>query len=228
MTAVATQFAERQKKCYHPGAMNTMTPNYDMGGLDERAAAALEAHRGYVEGLEEKYQSRTRVRRELGVPALALVGMGRAGKDTAGEYLSKRFDLAKPVSSSMNAMPLAAHMAGVRDEKDFPAFYAERHQNRVFWIHALHALRRGDLTRLARWCLGACDLAIGLRGKEEFAAVMKNGVCDLSVWVNRDVPDDPTTEFAREDCDVVIDNTTTLERFHSRLERFGITVYRRV
>lgn len=200
-----------------------MTPNYSTDGLRERALAALAYHHEYVADLEAAYDIRKRRRVAVGIPPLAILGMGRAGKDTAGEYLSKRFDLATPRSSSLNALPLVAHMIGIPSRQA----YAERHQNREFWIEACNQLRADDLTRLARWCLGACDLAIGLRGKEEFAAVMKEGVCDLAVWVHRDVPKDPTVEFTREDCDVVVDNTTTLERFHARLERFGMTVYRR-
>lgn len=200
-----------------------MTPNYSMDGLRDRALAALEAHREYVAGLEHAYHTRQHLREVRGIPPLALLGMGRAGKDTAGEYLCKRFELDPPRSSSLNALPLVAHMIGLPEQQA----YAERHQHREFWIEACNMLRYDDLTRLARWCLGACDLAIGLRGNTEFAAVMKEGVCDLAVWVHRDVPKDPTVEFTREDCDVVIDNTTTLERFHERLERFGMTVYRR-
>lgn len=202
-----------------------MTPNYSFDKLEERAVEALEHHRGYVERLETAYWERKDKRRRHGVPSLTILGMGRAGKDTAGEFLAAKFNLAPTISSSLNALPLCAHMAGVTSKDDYAAYYAERHQNRVFWIHALHALRKGDLTRLARWCLGACDLAIGLRGKEEFAAVMSEGVCDLSVWVHRDVPVDPTVEFTREDCDVVVDNTTTLERFHERLTRLGTVIY---
>lgn len=201
-----------------------MTPNYSKDGLKERALAALEDRREYVADLEAMYEIRKRWRENRGIPALAIVGMGRAGKDTAGEFLAKRFGLTPPRSSSLNALPLVAHMIGI----DPKLAYAERHQNREFWIEACNQLRADDLTRLARWCLGACDLAIGLRGKTEFAAVMAEGVCDLSVWVHRDVPDDPTTEFTRDDCDVVVDNTTTLERFHEKLTRLGHVVYRKV
>lgn len=201
-----------------------MAANYSTVWLKERAQAALEAHRDYVAGLESAYGSRKRLREKHGIPPLAIVGMGRAGKDTAGEFLAKRFDLEPARSSSLNALPLVAHMIGIEAGKA----YAERHQNRLFWIEACNQLRADDLTRLARWCLGACDLAIGLRGATEFAAVMAEGVCDLAVWVHRDVPNDPTVEFTREDCDVVIDNTTSVERFEERLTKFGHVVYRRV
>lgn len=200
-----------------------MSANYSMDGIAERARAALEARREYVAELERAYLLRTRHRKKAKIPTLALVGMGRAGKDTAGIYLSERFSLLPPRSSSLNALPLVAHMIGIPEDRA----YAERHQNRLFWIEACNQLRADDLTRLAKWCLVACDLAIGLRGKEEFAAVMAEGVCDLSVWVERDVPADPTVEFCRSDCDVVIDNDTTLERFHKRLLWFGRQLYRK-
>lgn len=197
------------------------TPDYSFDGLAERAEVALAAHRDYVADLEAKYTEREALRFTLKIPTLAILGMGRAGKDTAGEFLSEKFLPSKPRSSSLNALPLVAHMIGLPPE----VAYAERHQHREFWIEACNALRKDDLTRLARWCLGACDVAIGLRGKEEFAAVMKTGVCDLSVWVERDVPADPTVEFRREDCVVVIENTSTLERFHEKLMAFGKTIY---
>lgn len=198
-------------------------PDYSLDRLQARAADALYANRDYAAGLEAAYARAARDRRRSGIPALAIVGMGRAGKDTAGEYLSQTFGLRPVKSSSLNALPLVAHMAGA---DDLDAFYAERHANRGFWIEACNALRADDLTRLARWCLGACDVAVGLRGKHEFAAVMADGVCDLSVWVDRDVPVDPTVEFAREDCDVVVENRQSLDRFRQRLARLGKLVYR--
>lgn len=200
-----------------------MKPNYTFDGLAERAQAALEVRRDYVADLERKYDRLRIARKALGIPAVAIVGMGRAGKDTAGEYMAEKFMLLPPKSSSLNALPLVAHMIGIPEEQA----YAERHANRTFWIEACNQLRADDLTRLARWCLGVCDLAIGLRGKEEFAAVMATGVCHLSMWVHRDVPVDPTVEFTREDCDVVVDNTTTLSKFYDRLDRFGAVAYRK-
>lgn len=198
--------------------------NYSLDGIAERAQVALERHRGYVAHLEERYLAETERRRRQVIPALAVVGMGRAGKDTAAEFLAGRFHL-KPVrSSSLTAKPLVAHMVGGDPE----VVYAERHQHREFWIHACNQLRATDLTRLARWCLGACDHAVGLRGKTEFEAVMAQGVCDLSVWVDRDVPDDPTTEFPRDFCDLVIENRGTLAEFHAKLLRFGKVAYGRV
>jgi len=200
------------------------TPDYSLVDLPARAAHALEVHQELARQLEDAYLVRCRRRTVLGKPAIAILGMGRAGKDTAGEFLSARFGLAPCRSSSLNALPFVATMIGLPDD----VAYRERHEHREFWINACNALRADDLTRLARWCLGACDLAVGLRGKGEFAAVMREGVCALSVWIeNPRAPNDVTVEFTRGDCDVVVDNDTSLERFHDRLAKFGSVVYRR-
>lgn len=202
-----------------------MQANYTLDNIADRAKLALAAHCDYIEGLEKAFKSARERRLCESKPTLAIVGHGRAGKDTAGLYLSDTFRLEPPKSSSLNVVPLVAHMIGIDPE----TAYAERHQNRVFWINACNALRADDLSRLARWCLGVCDLAIGLRGGSEFKAVMELGVCDLSVWIeNVNVPSDITVEFKRDDCDIIIENNGSIEQFYEKLYRFGLTVYRKV
>ncbi len=198
-----------------------MQANYSLEGIKERAEAALAALHVEAKRLDDAYDYAQRIRELVDIPSVVIVGMGRAGKDTAGEFLSEHFKLRPPKSSSLNALPFVAHMIGIDDK----TAYAERHQHREFWIEACNQLRAVDLTRLARWCFGQCDLAIGLRGKEEFHAVVRDKVADLTVWIDRDVPNDPTVEFTRDDCDVVIDNHTSTERFFERLTRFGRMIY---
>lgn len=197
-------------------------PNYSLDEMAERATFARDVHKDYVLHLEREYRYHSQKNAMDGIPAVCLVGMGRAGKDTAGEYLSARFKLRPPKSSSLNALPLVATMAGTTEERA----YRERHQNRKFWIEACNAIRGDDYATLTRWCLAVCDVVIGIRGDREFATVLREGVVDLTVWVDRDVPADPTVEFARGDCDVVVENHTTLERFHERLCRLGRSIYR--
>lgn len=198
--------------------------DYSFANLSERAQRALEAHQQYVEKLEAAYKSRQLLRQQRGIPTVGILGMGRAGKDTAGEFLVPRYSLGESKTSSLVVLPLVAHMASQRDSASYDAFYKDRHNHRRFWIEACHALREDDKTRLVRWCLSTCDLAMGYRGKIEFDAA--NAIVDLTVWIeNPRVGNDITVEFMREDCDVVIDNATTLERFHERLARFGQSVY---
>lgn len=196
--------------------------NYSFDRIEYRAEVALEAHLGLVLDMEEAYKRRDAWRKSNGVPAIAVLGMGRAGKDEAGLFLAKEFGLQAPKSSSLNALPFVAHMIGI-DKKQA---YAERHQHREFWIEACNQLRKDDLTRLARWCLGQCDFAIGLRGAKEVPAVVSEKVVDLTVWIDRDVPTDPTVEFTSKECDFVVQNHWSLEEFHTRLTRIGRVLYR--
>jgi hypothetical protein len=196
--------------------------NYSFDGIEERARAALEAHRSEVRRLEMQYEQAKAARKVLGRPAVAILGMGRAGKDEAAEFLAKTFGLSPVKSSSLNALPFVAHMIGMDPE----AAYAERHQHREFWVEACNQLRKTDLTTLARWCLGQCDFAVGLRGRDEVPAVVKGGVVDLTIWIERNVPTDPTVEFTSKECDFVVENYWSLEEFHTRLARIGRALYR--
>lgn len=195
--------------------------DYTTNNLAERAAQARFANQSYLEQLEGHYKARKVYRLEKQIPVLGICGMGRAGKDTAAEFLCDKFGIVYPKSASWQILPLVAHMIGVSQEEA----WRDRHQNREFWIAACHALRKGDVGLLVRMCLGAGDVAVGLRGKEEFHTVMREGLVDLMLWIDRpQVGNDITVEFTRDDCDVVVDNHTSLERFHDRLVRFGRTI----
>jgi hypothetical protein len=57
-------------------------------------------------------------------------------------------------------------------------------------------------------------------------AVVKGGVVKLAIWIDRDVPTDPTVEFTPQECDFVVQNHWSLEEFHERLTRIGRVLYR--
>lgn len=199
--------------------------NCGLENMAERAAAAKAAWKEYIDLGMVRYATRSAQRKVLKVPAIALCGMGRAGKDTAALYLSENFTHVRfAQSSSQMLLPMVAHMAGEIQSRVF----AERHQNREFWIAACNALRADDPTFALRLCLGANDFVVGPRGLEEFRAGVRDGVVELNVWVdNERVPADKTVEFAREDCDLVVDNHTSLERYYERLQRLGRVLYAR-
>lgn len=201
-----------------------MQGNYSLENLKQRADLALEVHRAKYDKMEEEYKQFANLRVERKLPTIALVGMGRAGKDTAAEIIaySEYTDIPAPKSASLIVLPLIAHMVGLPDYH----VYDNRHANRAFWIAACHAIREGDVTRIVRYCLSQCPLVIGIRGKEEFRQVVETNMVDLTVWIgNKRVSVDPTVEFSRDDCDIVIDNNGTLEEFTKRVEKFAKLVF---
>lgn len=190
--------------------------DYSFHTLSYRVAAALDAHRGYIDEMEEKYLIKRAERQRRGIPTLAILGMGRAGKDTAAEYVCARTGLTYAGSSSNRLCKFVAHCAGLGEEQAF----AERHQHRDFWVTVGNLVRGTDLLLLVRIALGWGDMAVGLRGGPEVRGCKTAGVVDCRVWIdNPRVPPDFTVEFAAADCDLVVPNHGSLDEFHAQLRK---------
>lgn len=190
---------------------------YDVADLSARVAEASEYHAAYVEERLEKYRARALARMSARAPVFAFCGYGRAGKDEGAEYLCARTGLVYPGSSSWIVLPVVARAAGVAEHEA----WHDRHAHRDYWIRACHAFRGADYTRLTRMVLGWGDVVTGIRGKYELFAGKKEGVYDLSLWVeNPRVPPDPTVEYGPEDCDAVVSNAGSLTAYYQKLDAF--------
>ena len=152
---------------------------------------------------------------------IAFVGMGRAGKDTACDYLAQITTLRNAGTTSKYLCRYMAEKLGLSVEDA----YARRHESdemRLKWYHGGNELREKGPTTLVRMALEHGDITGGLRDGAELRAARDEGVLDLIVWVeNPRVPRDPTVMFGPEDCDLTVLNTGTLEEFHARLRRFA-------
>jgi hypothetical protein len=156
-----------------------------------------------------------------GPKKIALLGYGRAGKDTAAGWLGLFTPLRYVGSTSMVACPMIAESLGISVEEA----WATRHQHRGFWYSRCNEYRKDDPTKLARKSLEYGDLVVGLRDKVELQACKDAGLFDLTIWVaNCRVPYDSTVTFTAEDCDVILENNTGYAQFYERLMslcRFG-------
>lgn len=189
--------------------------DYTMANLAERAELALDFHRDYVDKSLAAYKERSLRRLDLGIPPLAVLGMGRAGKDTAASYLGAYTQLHYAGSSSNRLCRFVAHAAGVAEDQAF----AERHEHRAFWKALGHEVRRRDNTLLCRLTLAHGDFALGLRGQEEVHACLRDGVVVAALWIdNPRVPADPTVEFSAADCDLSIPNHGSFRELYRKLD----------
>jgi hypothetical protein len=148
------------------------------------------------------------------VPKLLIIGMGRSGKDTAGEWFGKHTILRYAGSSSNNVCPLIAKELGISEKEAWET----RHENRMFWYNFANGLRKDDPNALTRLCLEKGDLVIGLRDKFEVESAQRDGYVDLTIWIERDVPKDPTVTFDKSAADIIIENNGTLGQFYDKLE----------
>lgn len=156
------------------------------------------------------------------LPRLMIIGQGRAGKDTAGEWLGNNTLLVYKGSSSNFALPYVAKEMG-QDEK---TCYETRHQNREEWKRICRELRGKDPGILVKAMLKAgADLVIGIRDKCEIDIARQQQLVDLVIWIEKDVPKDPTVdEFDSSDADIIIDNNSTKEVFYRKLKALANTL----
>jgi len=196
-------------------ADETVEPNYSLDNLMARARASREKFADYVAAKVAAYEVNQIARACRRAPVVAFLGIGRAGKDTASEYFCLTTGLTYAGSSSSMVLPIIADSIGVPLERA----WAERHQNRKFWIEWCHAFRHDDPALLVTMALGAGDVVVGVRGKIELHSVQQRKLIDYTVWVdNPTVPDDPTVEFGVADCDFSIPNRGGVTELYRRID----------
>ena len=156
-----------------------------------------------------------------GYKNVAFVGHGRAGKDTACDYLAQITNLKNAGTTSKYLAQYVADKQGLPVEEA----YRRRHESdemRTFWYNAGNELRERGPGTLIRMALEQGQITGGFRDKAEVIAAKEEGLIDLIVWVeNNRVPKDPTVMFTEKECDIVIPNNWSLEEFQERIYRFA-------
>ncbi len=193
-------------------------PDYSLDNLAERARLVREEMSASLEVARAAYAKRRAAMRELKVPVVSFVGHGRAGKDTAAQMFCARARLTYGGSTSLVAVPYVALAAGDHQYE----CYTGRHSHREFWFHFLNEFRRGEPDLIAKMLLAQGDVLAGVRAAEEFRCLIPNGVADIHVWIDRrGTPEDPTVEFTRDECDLVIDNNGSLVELDEKVGRLA-------
>jgi len=142
---------------------------------------------------------------------LLIIGHGRHGKDSVGEILAHDYGLAFVSSSEFAAQKAVFPM--VSDiYVDWHQCFADRHNHRELWGHAIAAynLRPGPM--LAEQILEVHDVYVGMRRRSELERV--RALFDFVVWVDRSdhLPPEPlsSNDLTADDADYVIDNNGAL------------------
>lgn len=148
---------------------------------------------------------------------LALCGPGRSGKDEAALWFRHHCRLAYNRSTSAVICPHIAADLGISEAEA----WARRHADRDLWHRKGIALRHADPAALVRDVLRDNDLVVGVRDGDEIRAAREEGLVKLLIWIDRDVPPDPTLQYGPEECDVRLDNRGDLAAFHRRLDRLA-------
>ena len=148
---------------------------------------------------------------------LMILGYARHGKDTVADILSTSLGLTKEDSSQFAGKQVMLPYFATKGVI-YPSWeecYADRVNHRQEWFEQIKAYNTPDEARLAREIFAVSDIYVGIRRKEEFEAVKREGLFQYSIWVDRSkhAQPEPTTSntMAKEMADYVIDNNGTLE-----------------
>mgnify|MGYP003654840251 CR=1 FL=1 len=154
---------------------------------------------------------------------IGICGPGRAGKDTAAEFLRDEYGLRYTHGTSRWAATLVwVAMTKLGHEYDtVEECFNDRHNYRQLWAKIIGKHNAADPVRMYRECLQAQDLLTGIRWRNEFAACKAAGLCDVWLWIDRPNCIDPTCEITPADCDGVIRNHGTLDEFRDELRRWA-------
>jgi hypothetical protein len=145
---------------------------------------------------------------------IAICGPGRCGKDTVAAWFRDHRRMAYAKATSEVIVPHAARKIGLSDSEMF----ARRHEFRPLMFDTGVELRRDDPAYLAREVLKTGDLVVGVRDRVEMEAVRREKLVDLAIWIDRDVPPDPTMGYGPELCDIIVPNRWGLPELYGRLE----------
>ena len=149
---------------------------------------------------------------------IAIVGRGRAGKTTAARWLAEHTPLRYAGSTSYSAARVVCgdpSLSGRYESVD--ACYADRRNVREEWRRIILDYNGPDGLRLYREMAAENDILDGIRSRRELEACRAAGLAEVVVWIERDVPPDPSLDFGPGAADHLIDNTGALAELHDRL-----------
>jgi len=159
---------------------------------------------------------------------LMLIGYARGGKDTVADILVDTYGLRKEDSSRFAGKQVMLpyfESIGIH-YADFEECYADRVNHRAEWFEQIKAYNTPDEARLAREIYAVSDIYVGIRRKEEFAAIKKEGLFQYSIWVDRSkhIAPEPTTSntMTKDMADYVIDNNGTMGQLLNRTRNLYI------
>jgi len=152
-------------------------------------------------------------------PIIAFCGYGRSGKDTGAEWFRDHTKLVFKGGCSWTArIYMAERLSKEMGRLVTPEeAYARRHEDRMKWYEYLNNYRCGAPSRLIRDCLNHSDIICGIRDRAELLAAREEGLLDLIIWVDREVPTDPTVTYTADDCDVIVRNHHSLPDYYAKL-----------
>lgn len=157
------------------------------------------------------------------IRTIAICGPGRVGKDTVSLWLKANTILRYDRSTSEAAARLC--FEAFREKYGYATAdeaFADRHNHRREWAECIWRYNQPHGITLYTDMLQTTDILNGIRRAPELNALRMRGLIDLTLWVQRDVPTDPSLEMTEDDADIIIPNNQTIADLETRLQRLAL------
>lgn len=162
---------------------------------------------------------------------LGICGKGRAGKDTAAEFLAVTTGLRYTAGTSFWAKDLVFAWFQINEPgryRDTQHCWEDRHNNRQLWADIIGDYNRDDPVKLYKDCLENQNFLTGVRWKHEMRAIKQAAIVDCWLWVeNPRVPKDVSCQVTMDDCDLVVLNNSDLNTYLERLSGIACLLARK-
>lgn len=132
---------------------------------------------------------------------LAILGHGTCGKTTSSRWLASTYGLCYKYSTSEFA----------KTTIELPGDHTNRSEHRVAWGQAIADFNNEDEgIKLYKLMAEDHDIFDGIRRVNELIGVKRwvqgRGKIFVPVWIDRDVPEDPSCEIRPEHCRLTVNN----------------------
>ena len=154
------------------------------------------------------------------LPKILVVGPGRSGKDTLGTWLH---DNTEHTYAGSTSLYLAKYVAAEYDKQGYlmddngykkgysghEVLFNERHGHRREWFRIGNLIRKNSHGMLQEEALRKGNVVAGIRDFKEAAWACYREIYDHIIWIDADVPVDPTITFTAQDLAVMLEGKRT-------------------
>lgn len=154
---------------------------------------------------------------------LIVMGHKRHGKDTACEYLHKKYGITFTSSSSLACdIFIFDKIKSIFGYKTKEECFSDRENHRKIWYRLIKEFNTPDLAKLGKIVFQKFNAYCGSRDKEEFLAMKSLGLFDLSIWIDASLRLPPESEesmsLTQQYADIVLDNNKGAKEFEYALD----------
>lgn len=154
---------------------------------------------------------------------LLIIGHAQHGKDTVASILAECGFKFTSSSEAACRIFLYEALKNKYGYKSIEECFEDRVNRRALWYQLICEYNKENPSRLAKGILEHSNIYVGMRDRREIDACIQEGLFDLIIWVERDLPLEDSSSFNidKSMADIIIENKGTLEDLDRKVKRLA-------